>query len=252
LLRLAYTRSLGGLFFDNSVRLEPTQVGGFNQAFRSLIPESVAGQLPGAKFETAGIGFDQSFASGTWFGVEAEWLNSRGGRTIGILTNGTFLPIPDSASGTLENLKFRERNLSAYAAQLLGKEFSVSASYRLNEATLAQSLPEIPNGTANLAILESHDRSVLHRVSLAGNFNHPSGFFAQWNSSWYHQSSSAFAGDDFWQHDIYVGYRFPRRYAEVRCGVQNLFDENYRLNPLNSLSELPRNRTFVASLRLNF
>jgi len=41
LLRAAYTKSLGGLFFDNSVRLEPTQVGGFNQAFRSLIPESV-------------------------------------------------------------------------------------------------------------------------------------------------------------------------------------------------------------------
>src|SRR5207253_8456566 len=37
-LRFAYTRSLGGVSFDQSVRLEPSQVAGFNQAFRSLIP----------------------------------------------------------------------------------------------------------------------------------------------------------------------------------------------------------------------
>src|SRR4029079_4751927 len=49
LFRESYTKSLGGLFFDNSVRLEPTQVGGFNQAFRSLIPESVEGVVPGTK-----------------------------------------------------------------------------------------------------------------------------------------------------------------------------------------------------------
>src|SRR6185503_17836799 len=46
-LRGAYTRSLGGVFFDTSVRLEPTQVAGINQAFRSLIPESVVGLVPG-------------------------------------------------------------------------------------------------------------------------------------------------------------------------------------------------------------
>jgi hypothetical protein len=252
LFRLAYTRSLGGLFFDNSVRLEPTQVGGFNQAFRSLIPESVAGLLPGAKFETAGIGFDQSFRSGTWFGVEAEWLTSKGTRTIGLLTNGTFLPIPDSPSGTSESLKFRERDLSAYAAQLLGNWFSVSARYRLSEATLDQTLPNIPDATANLATLEKSDRAVLHQVSLSANFNHPSGIFAQWQSAWYRQSNASLPGDDFWQHDIYLGYRFPRRHAELRFGLLNLFDKDYRLNPLNLHSDLARARTFTTSLRVNF
>ena len=47
-LRGAYTRSLGGLFQDSSVRLEPTQVAGFTQAYRSLVPESVAGPIAGA------------------------------------------------------------------------------------------------------------------------------------------------------------------------------------------------------------
>jgi len=208
--------------------------------------------LPGAKFETAGIGFDQSLPSGTWFGVEAEWLTSRGTRTVGLLTNATFLPIPDSPSGTSESLRFRERDLSAYAAQLLGNWFSVSARYRLSVATLDQNLPGIPDATANLATLEKTDRAVLHQVSLSGNFNHPSGFFAQWESAWYRQSNASLPGDDFWQHDVYLGYRFPRRYAELRFGLLNLFDTDYRLNPLNLHSDLPRNRTFTTSLRLNF
>jgi len=253
LLRASYTRSLGGLFFDNSVRLEPTQVGGFNQAFRSLIPESVKGLVPGTEFETAGVGFDQSFSSGTWFGVEGEWLTSHGTRTAGAITNS--LPIgfiPDSPSGTEDVLDFRERDLSAYAAQLLGDYFSVSARYRLSEATLNERFPQVPiTGGGSL-----HNHATLHQVSLAANFNHSSGFFAQWESDWYLQSNSGYqpplAGTDFWQHNIYVGYRFPRRYAELRLGVLSVLGQDYRLNPLNLYAELPRQRTFTASLRLNF
>jgi len=254
--RASYTRSLGGLFFDNSVRLEPTQVAGLNQAFRSLIPESVAGLVPGTKFETAGVGFDQSFPSGTWFGAEAEWLTSSGDRMVGVLTNSLFLPIPDSASSTRQTLNFHEEDLSAYVGQLLGNWFAVSAHYRLSEAHLVGQFPDIPNTAAGLAQLEQDNRATLNQVLLAANFNHPSGVFAQWESVWYQQSSSgynpALPGDDFWQHNIFVGYRFPRRYAEIRLGVLNLANTDYRLNPLNLYPELPRSRTFTASLQLNF
>ena len=256
LLRASYTRSLGGLFFDNSVRLEPTQVGGFNQAFRSLIPESVAGLLPGAAFETANVGFDQSLASGTFFGVEAGWLTSDGSRTVGVLTNSFFFPVPDSPGHARQQLDFRERNLSAYAAQLLGDCFSASARYRLSEAKLTGAFPDLPDAAAGLSRLEQRNRAVLHQVSLALNFNHPSGVFAQWESSWYHQDNfgytPALPDADFWQHNLMLGYRFPRRHAELRAGVVNLFDTDYRLNPLNLHAELPRTRMFVGSLRLNF
>jgi outer membrane receptor protein involved in Fe transport len=256
LLRANYTRSLGGLFFDNSVRLEPTQVGGFNQAYRSLIPESVAGLVPGTQFETAAVGFDQSFRSGTWLGVEAEWLNSDGDRTVGVLTNSTILPIPDSASSTGQQLDYRERNLSVYAAQLLGDQFSVGARYRLSEAHLDTRFPGIPLGTPGLNLLEQHQRSTLHQLSLAANFHHPTGIFAQWESVWYQQSNHGYSdgrpGEDFWQHNVFLGYRFPRRTAEVRLGVLNLWGTDYRLSPLNLYSALPRERTFTASLRLNF
>src|SRR5258705_2565042 len=57
-LRAAYSRSLGGVSFDQSFQLEPTQVGGFNQAYRSLIPESVVGPLASPYFETSGLALD--------------------------------------------------------------------------------------------------------------------------------------------------------------------------------------------------
>lgn len=256
LFRASYTRSLGGLFFDNSVRLEPTQVGGFNQAFRSLIPESVAGLLPGANFESANVGFDQSLESGTFFGVETELLLSDGDRTVGVLTNSLFVPTPDSPGTTRQALDFRERNLSVYAAQLMGESFSVSAAYRVSEANLTTRFPEIPIGTTGLSQLEQDNRSVLNQVSFAANFHHPCGVFAQWEAAWFLQNNHGYSPElqdaDFWQHNFLVGYRFPRRRAELRIGLRNVFNADYRLNPLNLHAELPRARMFTTSLRLNF
>lgn len=251
--RASYTKSLGGLYFDNSVRLEPTQVGGFNQAFRSLIPESVAGLVPGTEFETAGVGFDQSFPSGTWFGFAMEWLTSDGERDVGVLTNSTFLPIPDSPGRTRQELHFRERDLTAYVGQLWGDNFSFGVRYRLSEARLSARFPDIPAAAANLNLLEAAERALLHQTSLTARFHHCSGWFAQWESAWYHQDNSGYtptlADEDVWQHD---GYRFPRRYAEVRVGLLNIFEQDYQLSPLNSCRDLPRTRTVVASLQVSF
>jgi outer membrane receptor protein involved in Fe transport len=256
-LRAAYTRSLGGLYFDNSVRLEPSQVAGFNQTFRSLIPESVAGLVPGTEFETVGVGFDQSFARGTWFGVEAELLTSDGDRTVGTLTNSIpFLPLPDSVGSTRQTLEFRERNLSAYAGQLLGDAFSVGLRYRWSEADLDSRFPEIPAGTTGLSLLEQDETARLQQLSFTANFHHRNGLFAQWESAWFDQHSSgytpALADEAMWQHNLMVGYRFPRRLAEVRVGLLNLTDEDYRLNPLNLHAALPRSRTLALSVRFNF
>jgi Tfp pilus assembly protein PilF len=257
LFRASYTRSLGGLFFDNSIRLEPTQIAGFNQAFRSLIPESVAGLVPGSEFETKAVGFDQSFRTGTYFGVESEWLGSDGSRTVGVLTNASFfLPFPDAPSSTRQTLRFRETDVSAYISQLLGNSFSVSARYRLGDAHLEGRFPQVPAGTGGLESIQQNQRALLHQVSLAGNFQHYTGFFGSWESVWYGQRNSGYTpalpGDNFWQHNLFAGYRFPRRYAELRLGLLNITDTDYRLNPLNLYSNLPRHRTLVASLRLNF
>ena len=60
-VRFAYTRSLGGASLDQSYQIEPSQVAGFIQNYRSIIPESIAGDNPGAKFETYDLSLEQKF-----------------------------------------------------------------------------------------------------------------------------------------------------------------------------------------------
>jgi len=262
-LRGAYTRSLGGLYFDNSVRLEPTQLAGFTTAFRSLIPESVDGLVPGTKFETWGAGFDQSFPSGTYIGIEGNILESDGERGFGAVSNLGFPPqVPDTTAVTRQTLKFRERAVSAYMNQLVGHNWSFGANYTLSEAKRTSRFPDVPASAPNLSHfsqgqepLLGEQRAVLGHLQLSAIFNHSTGFFGQWHTGYFHQSNfhyqPSLAGDSFWQHDVFVGYRFPHRLAELRFGILNLTDQDYRLNPLNLQNELPRGRTFTASLRLN-
>ncbi|MBM3883610.1 MAG: hypothetical protein FJ387_28545 [Verrucomicrobia bacterium] len=93
-------------------------------------------------------------------------------------------------------------------------------------------------------------------MSLLATFNHPSGFFAQAEARWHLQRNRgytpALSGDDFWHFDLFAGYRFARRKAELGVGLLNLADRDYRLHPLNLHAELPRHRTFVARLKCNF
>jgi outer membrane receptor protein involved in Fe transport len=55
IVRSAYTQALGGATFDESILLEPTQVAGFNQVFRSIISDSVVGAVAGPKYENYGL-----------------------------------------------------------------------------------------------------------------------------------------------------------------------------------------------------
>ena len=129
--------------------------------------------------------------------------------------------------------------------------------YRVSDANLDTRLPQIPEDALDLAAQEQNEHSTLHQVALSLNYQHPRGCFSQWESVWSRQENSGYAnparpGDPFWQHNVWVGYRFPRRRAELRVGVLNLADTDYRLNPLNYYQVLPRGRTVVVSLRLNF
>ncbi|MEW6159027.1 MAG: TonB-dependent receptor [Verrucomicrobiota bacterium] len=253
-LRAAYTRSLGGLFYDNSIRLEPTQIAGFTQAFRSVAPESAIGFVPGTEFETFGAGLDHKFRTGTYIVLEGEILRSDGARTVGVVTNShAFLPIPDGDLGVRQELEYEEKSGFLTLNQLLGREWSLGARYRISEASLNDRWPQYA-ATASGTVRDLESR--LHQVNFFILFNHASGVFSQANSVWSQQSNKGYApdrpGDDFWQHHIFIGYRFAGRVAEVRLGILNLADQDYQLNPLNLYSELPRERTFTASLRLNF
>jgi Tfp pilus assembly protein PilF len=260
-LRFAYTRSLGGVFYDTSVRLEPTEVAGFNQAFRSIIPESAGGLVPGTRFTTYGVGLEQSFKSNTYFSIEGEILDSEGVRTIGVVTNGTGFPTPDSPGTTRQSLDFTEKSLVVSLNQLVGHEWSLGARYQLSHADLAGRFLDIP-GTATPAV---DQRAQLQQLTLYANYYHPCGFFSQAQAIWTEQvnwadelspsaasPSVALVGDDFWQFNVYAGYRFLHRAAEVKIGLLNITDQNYRLNPLNLYYDLPRGRTLAASFKFYF
>ena len=253
-LRFAYTRSLGGVFYDTSVRLEPSQVAGFNQAYRSIIPESVEGLVPGTRFTTYGLGLDQAFKSHTYLTVVGEILDSEATRTVGVITNRFFIPVANSPGETRQTLDFTERSLVVSLSQLLGQRWSVGARYQLSEADLTGRFIDVPKPASNS--VNQDQKAWLNQVALYVNYYHPCGFFSQAQALWYGQDNHGYTphleGDDFWQFNFYVGYRFLNRAAEVRLGILNITDQDYRLNPLNLYYDLPRQRTLSVSCKFYF
>ena len=82
--RAAYARSLGGVSFDESVQLEPTEVAGFNQVFRTIISESLIGSVAAPTYESGGLLIENKFSSGTYAGVQATILSSDINRRAGV------------------------------------------------------------------------------------------------------------------------------------------------------------------------
>ncbi|MDB6023455.1 MAG: hypothetical protein JWQ04_3312, partial [Pedosphaera sp.] len=255
--RGAWTRSLGGVFYDTSVRLEPTEIAGFNQAFRSILPESVAGLVPGSRFETFDLAYDQELPTRTYISVQAELLKSSGSQGQGFLTHsGPFATLTAQLD---DRFDYSDESLSIIINQLLSDEFAVGMTYRVDVATLTDQVPGIPVGPLSAAYSPSANltvRGTLHQAHFYALFNHPCGFFSKVEAVWYGQSNTGYAvnlpGDDFMLVNAFAGYRLPRRHAEFQLGVLNIGDRDYKLNPINLYSEMPRERTLVAEVKFNF
>jgi len=263
IFRAAYTRSLSGFANDASIRIEPTEVAGFNQAFRSLIPDTVVGDTSGSRLDTVDILLEQKFDTGTYLAVSGEILYSK------LLTEeGAYIFDSDSpldystyAGALRKSLDYRERSLTFSVDQLLGKQWSAGARYCLSQANLNINYADVPDGLSPFSARQSLD-SVLHTVNLHANWNHSSGLFSVLEANWYHQNNSGYLdqsgnplgdyGDTFWQVNAYAGCRFWHRRAELTLGLLNLFDQNYQLQPLNLYNEMARSRTFLARLRISF
>jgi hypothetical protein len=256
-VRFAYTRSLSGASLDQSFQLEPSQVAGFIQSYRSIIPESVTGPNAGAEFETFGLSLERKFRTATYVGIAGELLNSEVRRTVGAFRYEPLTFLPASPSGLRENLDYRERSILATVNQLVGERWSLGARYRLSDARLSDEFPDVQN-LFSFTQFEPRQvtQSLLHQLDLFTIYNHPSGMFAKIDALWYRQSNqsdiTSLPGDDFWQFNALMGYRSPGRKAELMVGILNLTDQNYSLNPLTLYNDLPRRRTAVVRLVLNF
>ncbi len=261
-LRGAYSQSLGGVSLDQSYRLEPTQLAGFIQTYRSVIPESVVGSVSAPEFENYGAALDLKFKTGTYFGVQAQSLNSSVSQEAGAfrfdVPNRPILP-----ASTRQNLDFDEQSISVYFNQLLGNMWSVGGSYQFISSELNSQFADIP-----VSVLKNANdtaRSDLHHVGAFIRFSHPSGFFAAAEANWYLQGNTLQThtagsvpvtldapGDNFTQFNLFIGWRFPRQRGDLTLGVLNVGGSDYHLSPLNSYAELPHERVFAATLRLRF
>ena len=261
--RAAYTRALSGYVNDSSIRLEPTEVAGFNQAFRSIIPDTVVGDTSGSHLQTFDVSLEQKFHTGTYLALSGEILYSRLTRIDGsyyIDGSDNSAQVYPYAKGLEHSLDYSEPSLTFTVDQLLGRQLAVGAKYRLSQARLDMNYPDILNLPPNSvdAPFQVHEnlKSLLHTVTLHANWNHPSGWFAVFEADWYDQSNAGFTpaepGDDFWQVNASVGFRFWRRRAEISAGILNLTDQSYQLEPLNLYNEIAQRRTFFTRLLISF
>ncbi len=252
--RGSWTRSLSGASLDQSYQLEPPQLAGFVQSYRSVIPESVAGANAGARIEAFDLAIEQQLPTGTYLGIHGQALESEVNRTVGAFSRAVPNAVP---MGVREALDYGERSLSLTVHQLIGQEWSLGASYEVAEANLCDDFPEL--GEAPIFVnFQPHRevRSTLQQARLYTAFNHASGAFGRFESLWRHQShqgdAAGLPSEGFWQFNLYAGYRLPGRRAELLVGLLNLTDEDYQLNPLNLYAELPRERTLVTRLQFRF
>ncbi len=250
-LRGAYTRSLGGVTLDESYRLEPSQLAGFPQAFRSIMPESVVGSVAAPEFDTWAAAVDIKLKTRTYLGLDASILESSVHQTIGVF-NYNFTNM--LASSTPQRLKYREQSIGFTANQLLDDEWSLGGGYRFTHSMLDSAFPEIP--TTLPPSSNTRNEADLQRIDARLLYNHRCGFFGLLESVWYLQHNRGagpkLADEAMNQVNIYAGYRFPRQRAELTVGVMNVGGEDYRLNPLSLYEELPRSRVFFARARVRF
>ena len=260
-LRAMYAQSLGGLAYDESVRLEPTQLVGFSQAFRSVISEAEAGSVVAPKYQVGGLALDWKLPTRTFLGVQAQIITSDVDQSVGVFRSDGNLPPPPRAvpSSTAERLSYEECSLGIWANQLLGTEWSLGASYWLTDSRLNWFYPEIP---PDLPLSPNrNERALLQVVQTRLQYQHHSGFFARADASWYIQHNQGY-GDSIYsaprpddsvsQLDLLAGWRFLRRRAEVAVGCLNVTDHDYRLNPLTPYFDMPRGRTWTLSVKLQF
>jgi hypothetical protein len=219
----------------------------------------VVGSVAAPTYDTAGILIEDKFPTGTYAGLQATLLQSDVDRTVGTFDaflgpfGGSIVP-PIVPSSTPQKLRYEEQDLLFTFNQLVGDEWSFGARYQLSYSNLETIFSEIP--TAVVAGADHREKATLHQAQIFALYNHRSGFFARLEGYWARQSNVGYTpdipGDEIFQANAYVGYRFRRNFGDVTLGFLNMTDQDYKLNPLNYYNELPRERTLVARVRLNF
>ena len=247
-LRGIYAQSLGGVSLEESYRLEPAQLAGFSQAFRTLIPESLVGSVSAPRYEVAGVAMDFKLPARIYLGLRGDALRSRVVQDLGNFEFDEVQQVP-GVDTIAQRLKFREESATLTVDKLWGDEWALGGVYRYQTTELDESFAP-PK--------EPVQRAELHEFSFHANWNHRAGWFGRAESRWLlqtHENATAVSGegnDNTCQLNVQFGWRFPRQKGEVSLGILNLVGADYRLAPLSGLPEFARDRVFFGRLKLYF
>ena len=256
---LAYAQSVGGQDLDQSIRLEPANFAGLPLTFRTAFPDSL---VSGPSGEHTGVWQAASrfhLGKDTYGVLGWQHLDTSLNREIGAYVRASLTaePLPGS---TRENLDFHEDSLQLSLQHLFGERLNAGVHYVVSHADLKQTYA-IPS---SIIFLDPSRRSssyegILHTLAFDAQANLPNGIFAGTTATWRLQNDltdaalgGALPDERFWQVDLFAGYRSPHRHYELRVGLLNIADTNYRLDPINAYPELPRKQTLALSLRFNF
>ncbi len=173
--------------------IEPTHVAGFSQMFDGQADES---------FWRYGVGLDHAFSRDLKGGL--EWSKREREFVSNMIGGGEFVETRN------------EKTVRAYAYWTVTPRFAAGLEYFYEANVLGGDRTD----------------DVTHRLPLSLSYFHPSGWFGRLTTSYVDQSgywlgkSEARGDERFWNCDVQLGYRLPRRLGHVALQVNNLFDEN--------------------------
>lgn len=250
-LHAAYARSLGGVSLEQNYRLEPTLVGGINQAYRNLIPENLAGAEVAPTHDVFGVAFEQRLGNRAFFEVRFDELRSAEDQSVGAFVLENARAPYAGYEVSHRDVRFEEQSIAVSAEYLLADAWSTGASYAHHRAHQWYQTREVASDQAERS-------STLDEWELFLRFFANSGWFGQVTAHAYLQNPDVDRRDGHWpdefhvQLDLGAGYRFARHRAELRVALLNLLDQDYRLYPLNLYPALPRERAVAVGLRFTF
>jgi len=209
-VRSTYYQSLGISSISDIGTIEPTYVGSFSQVF---------GDLPGADIETYGFGLDHKFPKQAYFGV--EYLHRKIDRESITVDNVFNLDLDNAAdlqdfsiSAGQENE--REEILKSYLYFILGKRASATLNHVHSE----------------LKSLELSEKNEKDQLTFGVNYFHPSRLFGFSRAVWTHQKFKNVLDfedgtEDFWNVDLGVGYRLPKRHGAIKLVFSNILNQDF-------------------------
>jgi len=258
-LSLAYAQSVTGEDLDQSIRLEPSDFVGAPLAFRTAFPESLFGDLSGEKINVWQASGRIRLGKNTYGVLGFQDLQSHVDHEVGSYTSpftAVGQPVP---STTGESLRFHEDSLQFSLRHLFDDIYSTGVRYEVSRARLTQAYAIDPSIFIPPSQGTSLYEGILHTFSLDALANFPVGLFAGADATWRLQNDltdttlgGQLPDDNFWQLNIYGGYRSPHRRFEVTIALLNLTGSDYRLDPINAYPDLPRRLTLALTTQFNF